>query len=228
MKRILAAAAAVPAVAAALAIPPASAAAHTPAGLAVSHLANRPDSGSNGNWAYDGISRMLFLYGGRPVTPSDCGAAAVKCFAFTGLVDDSGTFRTIRGAYTPNQDVPGLKIRGQVSGSLRGSARFAFDASAMPDAALVPRRVNGAQDDTASWYTLAFPHGTTFDAGTTADADINPWSWSYQARCVTTRRVRRGHRWHPVRTVRTERWTDAGTNGDGDLRRDGNITGCAA
>lgn len=197
-------------------------------GYAVSHLTARPDSGNNGNWALDNIWRYLSVSGGTPVASSDCAGSPAHCYAFTAIISDSGTFATIGGAYTPNQVNAGQKIRGRVSGDMEGAAAYAFDASAQPDMALVPASVSGAADDTASWYTLAFPAGTTFDPGTSADADINPWSWSYHADCITYRTVTRHHRRRREIRVTREQWVDAATNGDGNLAGDGNITGCAA
>lgn len=60
-------------------------------------LTNRHDSGDNGNWAVDHITRNLSiqLTGGGP-----------GHWHFTATVTDLGTFQTINGAFTPNQSFP--------------------------------------------------------------------------------------------------------------------------
>jgi hypothetical protein len=173
---------------------------------ATTRIVNRDDSGNNGNWAKDRFTRTVTVRGGYSVASSNCGLTTGSCYAYTATLWDAGSFRTISGAFTPNQVVAGLQLKSVVEGSMRGSAQFAtFYATAKPKADLVPRFLSGDADSTSTWPELFFPSGTTF-AGLT----IAPWSWSYHAftRC--------GY----------QHWTDASSNGSGNLAGDGNIVGC--
>jgi hypothetical protein len=137
-------------------------------------LTNRPDSGGNGNWALDTMTRTLTITETGHNGPG---------YAYTATVSDTGTFKTISGAYTPNQGPPstGKRIQGTVQGSVAGTAQYSFTASKLPASSPnlgVPNTENGAPgtpaETTSSWYELAFPAGTTF-GGT----GIGNWSWTY-------------------------------------------------
>jgi hypothetical protein len=149
--------------------------AHSPS-VFTSHtsLTNRPDSGGNGNWALDTMTRTLTITETGHNGPG---------YAYTATVSDTGTFKTISGAYTPNQGPPstGKRIQGTVQGSVAGTAQYSFTASKLPASSPnlgVPNSENGAPgtpaETTSSWYEQAFPAGTTF-GGT----GIGNWSWTY-------------------------------------------------
>lgn len=206
---------------------------------AQTYLTDRPDSG-NGTpdpyWADDTFGRVLTI-----TETGSTGTGPAITYDFTATVKDDGSFTTIKGAQTPNQG-PGYAgdlIKSRVTGTLDGYADFAFTASSLPaskpnlgvavfeaDHGLVPA------DSTSTWYELAFPAGTTFGG-----AGIGDWSWQYGAsvRTVTFRTawvlVREHHRWlwvkESVPVIRTahQQWTDASSNGYGDLAGDGNISG---
>jgi hypothetical protein len=166
---------------------------------AVTALSDRPDSGGNGNWAVDHLHRTLVI------TRTGSGT-------YDAILTDTGTFRTIPGAYAPDQG--GSDLGTHVTSSryglsqVTGQARFSFTATSTPDLRLVPRHVSGSQFSTSTWYELAFPQGTVF-GGT----GITTWSWHYQLICIFSP--------HPF-----QNWTDAWDNGDGQLPPDGNILGC--
>lgn len=174
---------------------------------ASTHLTGRPDSGGNGNWATDAMTRTLAItsLGGGSYTAT--------------VTDSGGTFTTIMGAYVPNQGAnPGGRFASRRhSGTFTGTASFSFTASKAPSASLVPASESGApaagSDQTTSlWYEQAFPAGTVF-GGT---GILGSWSWSYTAvdACDS-----------PVRGFFTvsQRWTDAAVNGGGQLPGDGQV-----
>lgn len=202
---------------------------------ALTNLTDRPDSG-NGSpdpyWADDTFTRDLTI----TQTGGTTGA-----YTFTATLKDTGSFTAIKGAQTPNQG-PGYTgdlIKSAVTGPLEGYADFAFTASALP--ATTPNAgVPVSEDDhgkvpsdsTSTWYELAFPARTTFSG-----AGIGDWSWRYDATVKTVtfktvwvaKRIR--HRWVLVKEIipvvhdTHQEWTDASSNGAGDLAGDGNISG---
>lgn len=173
---------------------------------ATTRIVNRDVSGNNGNWAKDRGTRTVTIRGGYSVAPSNCGVTTGSCYAYTATLEDEGSFRTISGAFTPNQVVPGLHLKSVVNGSFKGSAQFAtFYATTKPNAYLVPRFLSGDANPTSTWPELLFHSGTTF-AGLT----IAPWSWSY----------------HAFTSCGYQHWTYSSSNGDGNLAGDGNIVGC--
>jgi hypothetical protein len=176
----------------------------TPATITAStHVSNAPDSGNNGNWAYDDYTRVLTV----KVDPDQSGAPAGDT-VYLASISDHGQFHAILGAFTPNQAVPGLKITHSVSGSMNGSATYVVTAPAADTltAAGIPATVDDnfaggtGNQTTGNWPKLAF----TDPATVTATLD-NDWTWTYTRAC--------------------EAWTDAAANGDGNLAGDGNITG---
>lgn len=189
---------------------------------AVTRMINRDDSGGNGNWAKDDFTRTLAITevpGTVPLT--DCSATATTCYAFTASLNDQGTFRTIPGAYTPNQGGTnaGDTIRGVVSGQMQGSGDFAtFYATSLPNMHLVPRFNVGDTNPSSTWPELAFPGGTTFTG-----LNENPWGYFYSARVLVHHH--RGWWWH--RRYEIQRWADTSVpaNDDGQGATAGNITG---
>lgn len=183
-------------------------AANPPAPItAVTHIQNDPDSGNGGTWADDQITRTLTVTLDSP-QPNGTPAGAL---AYTATISDTGTFTTRPGAFTPNQVVPGQTIANVVSGTLTGSATYSVVAPAadVPDASNVLPALNdggvAATGDrtTGDWPAQAFP------VPGSADVTLGAWSWTYT-------------------TAAGETWTDASTNGYGDLLHDGNITGLLA
>jgi hypothetical protein len=210
---------AVPALAAGTA---STASASTPLVSASTSITNSPDSGGNGNWANDDITRTLTI--NTDTTSSDCAslagwdASADVCYS--GSISDSGTANTIVSGFQPNQgsstaaDQTGDKITGPSEGvPFTGTASFQFYAPTgdIPSAANVPATLNSnfteqtGASSTSEWYLEAFT--TAGRAGVNTDG-LGNWSWTYANSC--------------------ESWTDANTNGDGQstpLSDDGNITG---
>jgi hypothetical protein len=190
----------------------ASASQQRPGTTAVTQVSQRLDSGGNGNWATDTFTRTLKVTGGGVVSSSHCGGNS-PCQAWSAQLLDGanggsqGSFTTIRGAFTPNQGAPftGDHIRHQTFGSFSGTGGFSvfYTASlASPSALRVPTAVSGNAIGSPVWPTLEWPTGTVFYS-------LNEDSFAYQYRT----------------TVSHQTWTDSGTNGDGQLPFDGNITG---
>lgn len=222
MKTVLTAITAAAAGAAIVAFPvAASAAPHPHAVHASTLLTSRPDSGGNGDWALDRMDRTLTITQTGP-------------HSFTATVRDTGSFTTIRSAFTPNQGGTdaGKHIRGRVSGQVNGAASYSFTASTEPDARLVPSHENGDPSTdpqgTSDWFEQAFPAATTF-GGT----GIGTWGWKYAGKVTVTKYrtvtvYHRGHKVHvivPYRATQTQRWDDASTNDGGQTAAAGNITG---
>ncbi len=242
--RIIAAAVAGTAAAATLALTSASAA--TQSGVApgttvigVTTITGRDVSGNNGIWAVVDMNRTVRATLIGVHSGPECGTLS-PCYQYTGLVIDNfrsgATFRTVAGAFTPNQSTPGLKIHGTVNGTLTGGSQPGFtfyaDSNALSNARVPVSLTGDAPAGTglptspvsegSRWIMLLFPAGTHF-AGSTANAGctgglgsatcdqlLPGWSWSY------TDPVFCGH------------WTDAYNNGLGNLAADGNITGVSS
>jgi hypothetical protein len=162
--------------------------------------------GNGGIWATESVRRTGTVSGGAPVPASFCGTGATRCFAYSAIVQDHGTFRAYRFALTPNQFHPGRHIRSSVTGRVDGVTSFAtFFASTAPHAFFVPRFFSGPFFATASWPKVFFPTGTRFSTLHISSYRVTYSAWT---RCGP------------------QRWTDASWNGHGDLPFDGNIRGC--
>ena len=94
--------------------------------------------GDGGVWATVTVPRTATVSGGIPVLPFDCGPGAIRCFGYSAVVKDTGSFRAYRFALTPNRFIPGRHIRSVVTGRVDGSYSFAFFASTAPSAFIVP------------------------------------------------------------------------------------------
>lgn len=203
MKRVLAAAALLAGLGAALTVTPAAHASVTPCApsigsvSATTHLTNRPDSGGNGTWATDTLTRTFKL---------TLVSQSAGIYTYTGTVCDGGTFLTIPGAFTPNQGAPftGDTIADLVKGTVNGTAFFSFTADQPADISLVPPTGDPGAP-TSTWYQQAFPAGTVF-GGTGLE---NNWSWSYQV----------------IQGFFIQNWLDAASNSGGQVPSAGNITG---
>ena len=74
--------------------------------------------GNGGVWATVTVQRTATVSGGVPVLPSHCGPGAIRCFGYSAVVKDAGSFRAYRFALTPNQFIPGRHIRSVVTGRM--------------------------------------------------------------------------------------------------------------
>lgn len=194
---------------------------------AVSELYARPDSGGNGFWAYDTITRTLTLtYLGK-------GGPAGTPYVYTASLSDKGTFLDIPGAYRPNQGGKQLgKTLGirQVEGTMSGTGEFAVFYASEPAVTghgmlkhtlvLVPGYVRGAKDPSSSWPELAFPEGTTFVTPGAAAGSLNEFDFDYAYLVTFTQKV------HGKNVTVTQRWEDSAANGAGQYYpADGQISG---
>lgn len=171
-------------------------------------LTARPDSGNGGVWATDTIARTLTIT--VTGTPGH--------YAGTATVGDTGTFTLAGGALTPNQSTPGTRITARplvLFSQISGTAHYSFTSDSLPSSAPnlgVPASESGApvtpQQGTSDWYAQAFPSSAVVSQG-----GITTWGWTYTA-YVDSRNA-----------LRIQRWSDTSSNGDGNLRADGNITG---
>lgn len=169
---------------------------------AVTHVANRPDSGNGGTWAYDTLNRTLDVV----VSPVQFAAdTAAGLTDYTATVSDLGVFSARQGELSPNQSTAGVKIAHAVKGSMTGSISYTITAPAADTlTGVVPTQENdnfaAALVSTANWPKQAFatPAGVTV-------TEVNTWSWAYQTAC--------------------EKWLDSAVNGYGNQAADGNVTG---
>src|SRR5580698_9037183 len=122
--------------AAILALGAGAASAHTlppgaPAYTASTQLTDRPDSG-NGSpdpyWADDTLTRDLTI-----TLTGHTGSGANEIYDYSATLADAGTFTTIKGALTPNQDAAylGDTINSRVTGKMKGYADFTFTATSL-------------------------------------------------------------------------------------------------
>lgn len=162
-------------------------------------------NGNGGIWATVAVQRTATVSGGAPVLPFHCGPGASRCFAYSAVVKDTGSFRTYRFALTPNQFIPGRHIRSVVTGRVDGSYSFAFFASTTPNAFIVPRFFSGPFFAVAGWPKLFFPFGTRFSPVLITGYQVTYGAWT---RCGP------------------QRWINSSANGHGNLPFDGNIRGC--
>jgi hypothetical protein len=144
---------------------------------ALSNLTNRQDSGSHGDWAIDTLTRTVAITKQGAVPVSNCGSGATECYFYTGSLIDTGTFKTIDGAKSPEK---GTAISGIVSGNVSGGTKLEFFASSdTPDPSLVQGNVDGAGDaaketTTTRWVGQFFPAGVVV-----TDSNLKDWAWTY-------------------------------------------------
>jgi hypothetical protein len=182
-----------------------------PAVSATTYIANNPDGGDNGTWAYDDFHRVLTE---TQASVSTCasltGFSSTADTCYTAEITDTGRFNAIPGVDYPNAAYTGL-ISNAVTGTMTGSSGYVFyapsaDVPAASDAAAYfdadYSTSAPAVDQTPSWYLQMFPAG---EQSAVTGTESNNWTWSYTDSC--------GH------------WTDAASNNAGDGTADGNITG---
>ena len=150
-----------------------------PFASATTSVSNRNDSGNHGNWAKDTFVRSATITRQAAATAAHCGGGAIKCFLYTGSIVDSGTFRSVAGANSPEA---GTVINGVVTGPFSGGSAIEFYASSdTPDGSLVnPTQAN--EHSTSDWAQQFFPAGTHFSTARLLD-----WKWTYgpSATCET-------------------------------------------
>jgi hypothetical protein len=181
---------------------------------ATSRLTGRPDTGGNGIWATDSITRQSMVIYTGPDGPLPHPGS----YQFDASVVDSGTFTTIPGAYTPNQDnpqgVPTASTLGPIplSGSITGHAFYRFDFPSFVGQAPAAAYSGAAQPTTLSWPLLYFVSGDQYTLSAddlfTDGAEQQDWNYvSIMDACG-----------------QFETWTEAGYDGLGQSADAGNIT----
>lgn len=192
---------------------------------ATTRIVNDPDSGGDGNWAYDDFTRVARIFPHGSVADSFCGTSSGLCYAFTATLTDFGRSSLIPGAFAPNQggSYLGQKILHPGVASMQGYGDFTtFYATAMPNASMVPHFITGSPQSSL------FP-GRFFPAGSVTGLNEATWSYSYDLSVHHVRWVwvLRHHRWHlvPVSYQTHQHWTDAYDNNGGQGPGDGQVTG---
>lgn len=239
---------------------------HHPAGIS----AETRVSGPVGGWATERFTRdATLLLVSAVVTPAVPAVAAdptatppvtaspavpaYTTYTYTARLRDSGSFRAIPWALTPNQSgwYYGQKIRGAVSGDLEGYASFGTFSSTVPaNPALVPGHLTTATL-AATWPALFFPAGTALKGlaessySTSYSASGLRWSFipgywrtlvkGHWAHFKATKHHKAYSKWIPAKRVYvqgrwvshevTQRWTCASWNNAGQSYRAGNISG---
>lgn len=144
---------------------------------ALTSLTNRPDSGLNGDWAKDTLTRTVAITKQSAVPADKCGAAATQCWFYTGSLIDTGTFTTLDGAKSPQAGTP---ISGVLTGTVSGGTKLEFYASSeTPDPSLVQGSVDGGAYPTSTWVKQFFPAGVSV-----TPVGLLDWSWSYNASTI--------------------------------------------
>jgi hypothetical protein len=173
---------------------------------ATTHIYNDPDSGNNGDWATDGTALSPFARD-LVVTQDAVNTAPVGFQSYHATVNDAGIFVTHAGAFTPNQVVPGQKISHTVIGQFTGSVSYTITA---PAADMLSNTVLATLND-----NNVAPSGAESLGG-----------WPQQAFTPSAGvAITLQHFDYNYVTPAGETWTDADTNGEGNLVNDGNITG---
>lgn len=124
-------------------------------------------AGGKGTWANTvTFTRKTRFTGGADVTDALCGPQADDCYIIQVKITDTGTVRTVKHAFQPNQLVAaGKRITGAAqSGTFKGTGTVIFYASGYPYASMVAPNVNGPID-TPDWYKQFFGAGTRFGVG---------------------------------------------------------------
>jgi hypothetical protein len=172
-------------------------------------ITNDADSGNNGDWAVDTLTRQMTVTRHAAAPASDCGGTATNgvttCYFYTALMTDEGSFTTDSGAKSPNA---GVTINGVLTGSITGGSSYEFYASSgTPDGTLVPATLDATSAGTNSsdWPERFFPSAVVFGG-----MDEINWSYTYDAPATC------------------ETWTDAFNNGGGSSSAAGDITGVNA
>ena len=197
LKQILMAGGAVSAILAGAVLPAHAAA--SPGSYEMIMVSNHADGGGNGFWAEDNGTGTVIITRTGPNT-------------YTGHLSYSGSFKTIPGAFTPNQSVPftgETLTSSQHVGSTAttaGSEDYSFTASRAPNM-IAQVKVNGDNPRASDWPKLAFPSNTVFSNYTVTD-----YSFIYRLRCS------------PQDVYQT--WTETSENNDGQQQNAGNINGC--
>jgi hypothetical protein len=162
------------------------------------------------SWSVDTFLRTLTITQGDAVPAATCGAGAATCWAYTATISDTGLFFSTYPWLQPNGE-PGAWIDQAVGGPMSATAVFAFYASTVPEAALVPKGIVWGRGvdmvPRSQWPGLAFRDPTVF---ATASGDPTAWMVSSVADYTTWC----GEHWHA-------QWP--GTDGHGP--DDGNIVG---
>jgi hypothetical protein len=103
-----------------------------PSAAAVSTLTNRPDSGDNGTWANDHMTRKATVTLVGNAASSACGGTS-PCYHWHGLVSDKGSFTTISGATAPGAgDLNGGSaptMAASLTGPMKGAYNYDFYSS---------------------------------------------------------------------------------------------------
>lgn len=179
----------------------------TSARFGSSTLSNRPDSGGNGYWANDHLSRgAMVLYMGDKVPGTH---------TYQGSVSDTGTFHALAGAYQPNQGGAnaGHKLGDSLGGSATGGTGYSFTSSNFVSKFPGSAYSGSNPTSTSLWYKLFFSGTTAFSGGIATSGPVQ-WSWQY----ISNADVCGNH----------ETWTDAAFNNGGQDSGAGNITAPAA
>lgn len=139
-------------------------------------ITNDPDSNEvGGTWADDNFTRTISIKGATSVATSYCGGTATKCYSYTGVLTDKGTFTVIKGAGSPAHNVTEAR---SATGSFNGGSKTVkFYASALP-AKTPPRSINLKHQTKLSsdnWVEYFFATGTQFGTG----PSLGSWSWTY-------------------------------------------------
>lgn len=161
---------------------------------ATTQAADRQDSArGGGSWAVDQLTRTITVTRDHQVSAAKCGATAASCWHYFGTVTDTGTFRSVAGANSPEGNTP---INGIVQGSINGNSGIEFYASSdTPDASLVPATLSGNDVSTGDWAKQFFAAGTAYTG-------VTQPTWSYTYSDPST----------------CEQWIDGSTGDTGDIQ----------
>lgn len=136
---------------------------------AVSTLTNRPDSGDNGTWANDHITRKATVTLAGKAASSACGGTS-PCYHWKGHISDTGSFTTISGATSPGAgDLNGGSaptMAASLTGPMSGVYNYDFYSDSQTvNAKGVAKKENGDPTGdltTCLWVEQFFGHSANF------------------------------------------------------------------
>lgn len=169
--------------------------------IASTKVASTGVGGGKGVWANAKFTRTAMITGGADVSLPNCSPQAKDCYIYQIDIKDTGTFRSVRNAFRPNQTVAGKKINGVVNGNVTGTYEVEFYSSGVPHEEIVPGGKSGNLD-TAHWYKMFFGAGTRFGTAGLASPKFSE-----------------------VYSGCGQKWADSNTNSNGQLSSAGNIKG---
>jgi hypothetical protein len=188
---------------------------------AVTQIANRPDSGVQGNnWALDTFTRTATITLVSEVAASNCpGSDTGHCYLWNGTISDAGTFTTIASQLAPRTGTLDRAITGKMTG---GAPNVQFYSSwKTARASRVPATENDNGQDPTGRHTTTNWVEQFFGASAVFNSAANPGGPDLGSKAGWTYLLRFGSNNECPNDA--YRWVDSAADQWGSLNTDGNI-----